>query len=499
MKNVITKTRLFLLIPFIILGMVNFGCQELEKDVEGTVSPQTFFQTEDDLNAVVTAAYNSLLTFATYTHGQMPYFGGDDMTTQSAGNKAEFRQYDQFAPVNTNGGVAGFNWSQWWKMVLVTNTILDNYQSVDASQEFLDQAAGQAQFLRGLAYYFLVRTYGEVPLLTSTNVSGDEELASFEALYAQIIQDFTDAKNNLPDSWGGEPGRPTTWVAQSYLASAYLTSAGFPVKNTSNYALAATEAKNVIDNGPFSLLPNYQDVWSRASSESDNNVESVFAVQFCATCGGWGFGNFKQSFSKSEGEEGGWDDIYVELQFFNDFPAGPRKDATFTTVFPDGSGGTIPWQNNVRGHPYYAKWRGVSDNTGNYDYNNFDINQYLMRYSEVLLIHAEARIMANGNTDAAGLESLNQVKRRAAGLPSGTPDVTVDVTSATQAEIVDERAWEFAGEYSRWFDMIRTEIISEVVAKRDPADLPILGTPDESNPWALIPAADVALNPNLEK
>ncbi|MDN3663879.1 MULTISPECIES: RagB/SusD family nutrient uptake outer membrane protein [Algibacter] len=471
------------------------GCQSLEPDTDGTLTADNFFQTEGDLDAAVTAQYNSLLSFATYVHGQIPYFGGDDLTTWGAGNKDNFRQYDQFNPDADNGNVKAQNWNPWWKMVLTTNTVLDHYQKVSASQEKLDNAAGQAHFLRGLAYFFLVRTYGEVPLLNSTAVTGREEKASFEAIYDQIISDFTIAKTLLPASWGDEPGRPTKWAAQSYLAHVYLTSAGFPLKNTANYALAAAEAKNVIDNGPYALVNNFADLWNDPTTQ--NNSESVFAINLCFSCGGWTFGNWK-SVGSTSAEETGWQDFFTEIGFFNGFPEGPRKDATFTTEFPVEGGGTLTWQESLHKHPYFAKWKGtLIDGKFSYDGGGPDLNAYLMRYSELLLTHAEATIMSTGPTNSEGLESLNKVKRRAAGKPVNVADPSVDVTSATQADVVDERAWELAGEYSRWFDMVRTEIIAEVAANKDALDLPVIGTIDETKPWALIPSSEADLNPNL--
>ncbi|MDO5976982.1 RagB/SusD family nutrient uptake outer membrane protein [Flavivirga jejuensis] len=491
-KNILFKISFFMLV---VTSLFIFSCQELEPDIEGTLTAGNFFQTEGDLDAAVTAQYNSLLSFATYVHGQIPYFGGDDLTTWGAGNKDNFRQYDQFYPDADNGNVKAQNWNPWWKMVLTTNTVLDYYQEVDASQEYLDQAAGQAHFLRGLAYFFLVRTYGEVPLLSSTEVSGEEEKASFEAIYAQIISDFTQAKGLLPATWGDEQGRPTKWAAQSYLAHVYLTSAGFPLKNTANYALAAAEAKNVIDNGPYALVANFADLWNDPTTQ--NNSESIFAINFCYSCGGWTFGNWKSVGSVSP-EESGWQDFFTEVGFFNGFPEGPRKEATFTTEFPAAGGGVITWQNSLHKHPYFAKWRGtLKDDKFDYNGGGPDLNAYLMRYSELLLTYAEARVMSTSSTDTEALASLNKVKRRAAGKPVNVPDPSVDVTSATQAEIVQERAWELAGEYSRWFDMVRTEIIEEVAANKDALDLPVIGTINEANPWALIPSSEVELNPNL--
>jgi hypothetical protein len=176
-------------------------------------------------------------------------------------------------------------------------------------------------------------------------------------------------------------------------------------------------------------------------------------------------------------EARGWSDMYPELQFFYDFPEGPRKDATFYTDIPQRGvaqgaifirdPATVPWQESQRQHPMYKKF-AISENLtlGNRTagYRAFEV----IRYAEVLLLYAEAQARIGEN--ASSIEALNQVKRRAAGLPFDVADPAVDVTTATVNEILDEKGWEFAGEYKRWFDLVRSETLADIAAKRDPAE-----------------------------
>jgi hypothetical protein len=181
--------------------------------------------------------------------------------------------------------------------------------------------------------------------------------------------------------------------------------------------------------------------------------------------------------STSFHEARGWSDMYPELRFFYDFPEGPRKEYTFYTDIPQRgvSGGKIvtkdpptkPWLESQRKHPMYRKF-AISENltVGNRTagYRAFEV----IRYAEVLLIYAEAQARI-GETPAS-ISALNQVKRRAMGLPYMDPAPGVDVTTATVNEILDEKGWELAGEYKRWFDLIRSETLEAIAAKRDPAE-----------------------------
>jgi len=307
-------------------------------------------------------------------------------------------------------------------------------------------------------------------LITSQkDVTGQEPLASFEDIYALIIEDLIFAKNSLEPTSVGGVYRANSWMAKALLADVYLTTAGFPLKNTANYALAAAEAKDIIDNGPFELTPTMGGVMGQQSTSlgDDGNTEAIIALPAAVGLDGWGAGNY-------QAESILFGDKWVEVAFYNAFPDGTRKDFTF---------------DDVNGQIQYSKEKFGEQDFGSV---NKDIN--IMRYSELLLIYAEAQIRATGdNTDASAIDALNKVKVRA-GLPT--------VTSATWEDIVWEKAWETAGEWSRWYDIVRTETLDQVNALRDPIDnalTPLGSILTQANPWSPIPANDVSANPNLTK
>jgi len=139
-----------------------------------------------------------------------------------------------------------------------------------------------------------------------------------------------------------------------------------------------------------------------------------------------------------------------------------------------------------------------------------------MRYSEVLLMYAEA--CANTSELTEALDKLNMVKRRAFAKGAQTqeevaaldanfwlvPDSAVDFNSTDTNiiidEIVEERKYEFLGEIggNRWLDLIRLERVAQANANRDPRDVPIIGDPSDSKLWFTpIPFNETVLNPNL--
>jgi hypothetical protein len=451
------------------------SCDDLPIDTQGALAAENFFLTVADIESGTLGVYSVLADklFANsenYCH----FWAADDRTAATGSNKTFYLEYDQMTPLDSNPWQNN-GWNQLWEIIGAANTFLDNEEQMRAvvaggQEALLDRSLGEVHYLRGFIYFELVRTWGTIPLITSQkDVTGQEPLATFDEIYAQIIEDLIFAKNNLePNSVGGVY-RANSWMAQALLADVYLASAGFPLKNTANYALAAAEAKNVIDNGPFELTPTMGGVMGQQSTSlgDDGNTEAVIALPAAVGLDGWGAGNY-------QAESILFGDKWVEVAFYNAFPEGTRKDFTF---------------DDVNGQIQYSMEKFGEQDFGSV---NKDIN--IMRYSELLLIYAEAQIRATGdNADVSALDALNKVKVRA-GVPT--------VTSATWEDIVWEKAWETAGEWSRWYDIIRTETLDEVNALRDPIDnalTPLGSTLTEANPWSPIPANDVSANPNLKK
>ncbi len=452
-------------------------CSYFNSDTDGELVANNIFNSKSAIERAVLGVYSPLADKLFSNSEAYPQlWAADDRTAVTGSNKAEFLEYDQLTPLNTNAKMDR-TWRLLWQMIGAANSFLDATDQITevfrGDDQGLARSLAEVHYLRALAYFELVRSWGEIPLLTSQeDVTGQESLASFQEIYNLIIEDLIFAKENLGETPVNGVYRATKWQAQALLANVYLFTAGFPLKIEANYTLAAAEAKNVIDNGPYQLEAEFTD----AMGSSDNNLsaggstESVIAFPANRFLDGWNAGNY-------QAEAIAFGDKTVEFAFFDNFPEGKRKDFTFD----GGAGGARPKYSIEKfGQPFGPTPK------------DFDI--LYMRYPEVLLIFAEAQIRASGNnTDPDALSALNQVKMRAGLDP---------VTSATWQDVVWEKAWENAGEYSRWYDIVRTETLDEVNAMRDPRDndlTPLGSALTEQNPWALIPANDLAANPNLAK
>ncbi len=487
------------LIILSVLLLCGTSCDNyLEEDTTGLLYGNNVLSTQNGLESALTGAYRGLANQWGYgfihPSANAAVIGADDVTTHPASNKADWREFDQFA-VSTTNQRSNAVYNGCYKAIQGANNVINNYQITTGDQAAITTIVGEAHFIRAFSYYWLTRFWGNIPLVT-TELYSEELLTIGKStpadIYNLIVADLKVAENNLPNAKRA-PGRPNKGSAKAFLADVYLTMAGWPLKQTDKYDLAAAKAKEVIDSKDaygFQLLPTFAAVFENDPA-SPGTAEAVFQVS--GFLGGSGTANATYGSTTMPGEEGGWDDMFAELNFFYEFPEGPRKEATFRTEF--GLGATkIPWQQSQTKHPYYKKWYIK----GNLVTSSISLPTVMMRYAHVLTIYAEAKARGTGGPDQAAYDALNQVRLR--GRATGTKALSpADGLTAAQFadEVIQERAWEFACERTRWFDLIRLEKVEEANAKKHPDDLKPIKPITRESYWLPMPFADTSINPNL--
>ncbi|MCK5211011.1 MAG: RagB/SusD family nutrient uptake outer membrane protein, partial [Cyclobacteriaceae bacterium] len=333
--------------------------------------------------------------------------------------------------------------------------VLTYIEDVDFEQSVKGQYIGESLALRSLAYFNLVRIFGDVPLVISADAdisdSYNTPRSSVADVYSIIVTDLTNAISKLPETYDvSESGRVTQGAAQTLLGQVYLTQ--------KNFADAAAQFSAVIDNDNYSLLGAYEENFVGVNQ---GNGEAVWQILFKSGAGS--MGSAYPNWHAPDGSDGilvptggtlGFNQVTNDM--YDAYEAGDlRRDVSVGLGYTDNNG---VWQDAK----YIKLYVDIDPGAGTYD-SESDWN--LFRYSHVLLMAAEALNEESGPT-AKCYEYINAVRSRA-----GLADLTgLDKSSFRNAVYAEQRV-EVAFEGHRWFDLIRTDrAISVMNSKVDAGD-----------------------------
>ena len=451
----------------ILSGLIPTSCTNLDENPSKVQLDPSSLTSDAALESLVTGMYRKLQDNAQWCGFFISSFGGDDVTTQSASNKAGFRDSD-WRKQTPSSERLDESYVGPYSVIAIANTAIDAKDNIKGNKDKIDRLVGEAYFMRAFAYLHLTRTFGRVALQLKSNSNENLKRASFLEIYTQIEADFKQAEILLPNVYPGISAigvRPNKGSSKAFLSRLYMHWAGYPIKDAGKYALAASKAKEVID-GPygFNLSTNFRGLFTEAGRFG--NSEGVFTMVGCrASCG---LGNRTTGRLGMTSSAGGWNEVFGEITFFNDHKTAATTDGTMKRFNDTYILETIPTKANkpnfmdepkiVDRHPMYRKIVGGDHAERTYNTTLNDINRYFMRYAEVLLNYAEASARSGTITPDAW-EALNKVRRRAG--------ATTDLTTGNLAELAfTERKWELAGEYERWHDLVRMERVAAALANR---------------------------------
>lgn len=484
------KSKIFLSCLLAATALVSTSCSGyLDEDPKGQATPNGFFNTTAKLQSGVYALYAQVEQTQSWTNPLYPMWQGDDMTANPGSNKQAVAELDGFSSTNNNKGTKDA-WRLNYAVIKAANLLIEqkayNEGNTAIPEEEMNIAQGNAHFWRAYAYFYLVRIFGPLPLITTSDLVENVKLSSEEEIYTQIVQDLKDAVSKLPTEYTDSPRHingvdnyVTKQAAQSTLAAVYMAMAGYPLnKGTEYYKLAADVAKEVIDNNGtygFFLEPEWKDVYSMGSNYSK---AVVLGIANSPNNGSWSYDSELSSCCRFESlGDGGWGDVWGEIKFWKNYPDGPRKRAVYAPKITYQKGTVITdscdwWALNPDGshkvseyHPMFCVFTVNCDAAGNqleqaYDYR---LPNYMgmtngargrcIRYSEVLLWYAESAARSGGDL-AAAKNCLKQVHNRACDekdvfvYMDGTR-VNIDDMNAEQLAqaAMEEHGWEVAGNW----------------------------------------------------
>jgi starch-binding outer membrane protein, SusD/RagB family len=476
MKKQLITTGVFGLL----LGLSACSDSFLEVPLQGKPTADT---DPDFAQNLVVGVYNSLMLSEAFgaegdIHG-IAFISATNVISDDAdkGSTAGDQQgtvgvLDEFTVTSTNPFVQAL-WSGYFNGIARSNQALIAIESSTLEAATKNRLTAEVRFIRGYYYFNLVRWFGGVPKIlrvpTDANDANTDPAfqtrAPAEEIYQVIIDDLQYGVTNLPLRSQTQAGRIAKGTAQSMLAKVYLY--------RKEWQKAYDLTKEVMNSGQYDLVPDYSIIWRQAG---DNNREAIFEVQTGQfNNSDFGISNYSMFHGPRVGGKGGWTDLgwgfgNPSASLVNAYEAGDvRKNATI--IFIDNSGtrkGTvlfdgfrIPSADSVENlrynyKAYHSENKNVESYLGNRDRKQKNV--HLLRFAEVLLIHAEA---ANelGKTGEA-LVPLNRVRQRA-----GLKASTAVGQGALKEAIWQERRVELAMEHDRFFDLVRQGRAAETLQK----------------------------------
>lgn len=443
------------IISVIIASLFLAACRKsfIERNPISTVSTDALFKTDKDFQDAVVGIYNGLRAPYQY-FWQFGDLRGDD-TKHDPASGLELIRIDNFT-MDNDDAVLRNAWRDYYNIIYRANTVLARIEKADtALVKNKAQHIGEAKFLRALAYFDLVRIFGDVPMVTTPITieegykTGREKVAK---IYDEvIIPDFMDAENKLPQNYTGtDVGRATKGAAKALLGRVYLT--------RKEFVKAEVKLKEVTQMG-YALLKNFNDLFDY--NKNEHHSEYIFDVEYLD--GGLGLGsNFTNTFTL-EFQFGGKALVDELSKIYGILPgalggsagnptaglfaafdsADLRKDITVAKGVVGLNGQYIPLS-PTGVSSFTKKYMGPLKANG-----DSKANWKIIRYADVLLMYAEA-LNENGKTSEA-LGFLNQVRTRA-----GLKGFTNLSQNETREKIYQERRFELYLEGHRWFDLVRT-------------------------------------------
>jgi starch-binding outer membrane protein, SusD/RagB family len=493
-----------------------------------SITPDTYYKTQEDLNRALAAVYDRLGDRRTYGSALYGYLAFSD----------EFYLKSQLTGYMSNTIDASMlELNRCWEALYVgierANMLLDHLDGAQVSDSSKNEVKGQALFLRAFYYFNLVDNWGAVPLkLTSTKSPTEPPLprASVADVYAQIVKDLKDAEGLVRDiTYYGYNGRISKTAVQAMLARVYLTMAGYPLLDEAKYADARTYAEKVITSNVHALNPSFSQIFINLAQDKYDIKECLWEIEY--------YGN-NQGIVREGGYVGSWmglycpnidtgfayDYVHATRKLYDAYEAGDlRRDWTIAPYrfMPSGTGGNLVKVTKTNWGPTEIYERSAGKYRREYelvrprDQDFTAINFPMIRYSDVLLMFAEAENEVNGPT-AAAYDAINKVRRRGFGKPVEVPDPVADLPAGlAQVDFSEtvraERFRELSYEGIRKHDLLRwgnyvltmqqmvTAYQTNMPATLSPAAIGQASRITARSVLFPIPNSEIAVNPNLSQ
>lgn len=436
------KRKYYLLALFLLMG--TSSCENyLETSPTDFLNPENYYETEEQLQAARASVYDALGngalwgSYANYLLSWSADVGYMNRSSLTTGPWNYF--YSSSDPYNRRF------WSNLYSGINRANVLLANVdKNPELDQELRDGIRGEALFLRGYFYFLLVQYFGDVPLKTTPTesvIEVDAARTPIKEVYDQILSDMKAAEPLVPGiaelGYGGAVNKS---AVRGMLARVCLVMAGEPLKDVSKYQEARDWAKKVMDDAEagHALNPSYPQIFMNYAQDKYDIRESLFEAEFWGnrtdeytetTNNAWINGPYSAATSAT-----GRADSYMSITatFYNVFEPGDLRKgysiAHFVYVRTSSINGEkiltdLPAAEADKYAMRPAKWRREFETLVPKDSRTTPQNVPLLRFSDILLMFAEAENEVNNGPTPAAIDAVNRVRQRA--WSSGVKTITV--------------------------------------------------------------------------
>jgi hypothetical protein len=450
----------FLYILIAVTTLISAGCKKwLDLKPQDGIIKEEFWKTKEQVGAAVIGIYSSMQEGPSGTYGRPTYIPAlseqlfvwgecraDNIAPSTFTSSDDIDLVNvNIQPVNVNA-----NWRPFYRTINFCNTVIQKAPEVLANDNTftpaqLDNYISEALTIRALMYFYLVRTFGDVPLKLNATLS-DQDITpipktSKDSILNQIVLDLEQAEAKAVTSFGdpaSDKGRVTKYTVNAIQADVYLW--------MDRYADCITACNKIINSQRFGLIRGatvngpvieYNSNWFNALYYNGNSNEGIFELQFDAQRLNYFYGMFSSSIPSRR-----W------------VATADLMDRVFTVDFTNNENYDIRGDGGSVRAATSTIWKYVGANTT--ALRSFDqsyAHWFFYRYADILLLKAEA-LNESGQGQAA-LDLVYTVRTRANALAATDLTPSPSDKNLIQDFILQERSREFCFEGKRWFDVLR--------------------------------------------
>ena len=445
------------------------SCVSLDQDPQSFLRFETFPKDASNLASAADALYVDLWNgnYGLNCRLQLINVGADDVTYRAAKPNNPLALIEDLYP-NITQNDADFStlWSLFTKAIYDSGKIITEtpVNEADNSKEAvaLRAVVGEAYFVRGLSYFYLVRLFGDLPLILTPEDAEKKDMqrvAVADIYDKAIVPDMERAVKWLPaTSRTKDASTPSKWAAEAALGDIYMTMAGWPLnKGKEYYAKAESVLGDAIQNSGLKLATHYADLWK----EANKTTEKEFLFGIMHSNANKKASNYGKSYYPSDfAPNAGWSDYYASEKFYLAYPNDERKAHNFMTEW-NTKKGVVNYKKSADKLPAISKYYDYNDGLPGKSAQSNGIT-CIYRYADILLMYAEASVRATNSVSAKATNALQEVQKRAQGYADNATVTTTTNPSEFLDAVFAENGWEFFAEMRRWFDLVRLEKLKDV-------------------------------------